>query len=67
MVKKKPCKWYRVCPVKRYCDSGKIDRKWVEEYCLVGNKDCVRYKLEEKGIYHPNNMLPDGSIREDLE
>jgi hypothetical protein len=39
---------------------------WIEEYCLVGNKDCVRYQLEEKGEYHPDNMLPDGEIREKL-
>jgi hypothetical protein len=23
---------------------------------------CERFKLEEKGIYHPDNMLPDGTM-----
>jgi hypothetical protein len=48
-------------------DSGKLERKWVEEYCLVGNKSCVRYHLEEKNIAHPDNMLPNGEIRKDLQ
>ncbi|MHA1716795.1 MAG: uracil-DNA glycosylase [Promethearchaeota archaeon] len=63
----KKCKWYPVCPIKRYYESGQIEKEWVEKYCLVGNKDCERYKLEEAGIPHPDNMLPNGEIREDLK
>jgi hypothetical protein len=33
----------------------------------VGNKDCVRYQKEERGEYHPDNMLPNGEIKEDLK
>jgi len=28
---------------------------------------CVRYKLEETGIPHPDNMLPNGKIVKSLE
>ena len=62
----KICKWYYCCPIKFYVDEGKLDKKWVEEYCLVGNKDCIRYQMEENGEYHPNNMLPNGEIKEEL-
>ena len=63
---KKTCKWYNVCPIRRFTNEGLLDRKWVEEYCLKGNTSCVRYQMEAKGQYHPNNMLPDGSIDESL-
>jgi predicted metallo-beta-lactamase superfamily hydrolase len=59
----KPCKWYYYCPLKRYTEEGKLDRYWIENYCLVGNKDCYRYQMEENGKYHPDNMLPNGEIR----
>jgi len=58
----KPCKWYTVCPIKRFTERGLLDKKWVETYCLKANNQCVRYQMEEKGHYHPDNMLPDGSI-----
>ncbi len=63
------CKWYQVCPVKRYTDSGKLSREWVNEYCLKkkGFKKCIRCEKEENGEYHPDNMLPDGSIDEKLK
>ena len=66
--KKKPCKWYGYysCPTVRYTEQGNLDRYWIENYCLVGNKKCVRYQMEEKGEFHPDNMLPDGKIRQDL-
>jgi hypothetical protein len=25
---------------------------------------CERYKLEERNIYHPDNLLPDGTINQ---
>ena len=65
--KKKVCKWYIVCPIKYFVDHGKLDSKWVKNYCLVGNKECIRYQKEELGENHPNNMLPNGEIREDLQ
>jgi len=60
------CKWYGVCPIKYYTDEGKLDKKWVKNYCLKENKNCKRYIMEEKGRPHPDNMLPDGSIKENL-
>lgn len=56
------CHWYHVCPMKRFYDQGLLDRYWVENYCFGDNKRCVRYQLEKRGEYHPDNMLPDGTI-----
>ncbi len=58
----KICKWYNCCPIKIFVEEGKISQEWEEKYCLIGNKACQRYQLEEKGIYHPDNMLPNGKI-----
>lgn len=48
--------------MKYFWQQGKLDSKWIENYCKNNGDDCVRYELEEKGIYHPDNMLPDGKI-----
>ncbi|PNR98160.1 hypothetical protein X927_08270 [Petrotoga mexicana DSM 14811] len=61
------CKWYIVCPMKRYYDEGKLDKKWIENYCHGDYKSCVRYQMEETGKYHPDNMLPDGTIDKRLK
>ena len=63
----KICKWYHCCPIKFFTDQGKLESKWVKEYCLIGNKDCIRYQMEENAEHHPDNMLPNGEIREDLQ
>jgi len=60
------CKWYPVCPMKRFSEQGKLERKWIELYCKGDWESCVRYQMEETGKYHPDNMLPDGSINEEL-
>lgn len=60
------CKWYFGCPIKRFTEEGKLERYWVENYCLVGNEGCVRYQMEESGEPHPDNMLPNGEVRENL-
>lgn len=65
-MKNKQCKWYLVCPINYYTKEGKIPDVWIKKYCLVGNKDCIRYQMEESGKYHPDNMLPDGTIDENL-
>lgn len=62
----KTCIWFNVCPLKQYYEAGKLDKKWIEEYCLGDNSRCVRKKMEEKGEYHPDNMLPDGTININL-
>ena len=66
---KKPrqCKWFPVCPMKRYYEMGKLDEKWIREYCKGNWEKCVRYQLEEQGECHPDWMLPDGTIDESLK
>jgi len=60
------CKWYPACPMKWYYDEGKLDDRWIETYCKGDWERCVRFQMEEKGIVHPDWMLPDGSIDERL-
>jgi DNA polymerase len=60
------CRWYPVCPMKRFYEDGKLDKKWVELYCKGDWESCIRYKMEEEGKLHPDWMLPDGSINERL-
>jgi len=63
----KECKWYPVCPMKRFYEEGKLDRKWVESYCHGDWTHCRRYAMEENFQFHPDAMLPDGTIDERLE
>lgn len=65
-VFKANCKWYPVCPMKRFYEEGKLDQKWIELYCKGNWESCVRYHMEETGAFHPDNMLPDGSMDEGL-
>ncbi|HOO39701.1 MAG TPA: uracil-DNA glycosylase [Deltaproteobacteria bacterium] len=54
--------------MKWFTEQGLLDRKWVDHYCLGGNwNTCVRYHMDERGEYHPDNMLPDGSIDHTLK
>ena len=66
MVQKEVCKWFDACPLKIFFKQGKIDSRWVEDYCWQNNPRCMRKKLEEEGVYHPDNMLPDGTIDHNL-
>ncbi|HDD39881.1 MAG TPA: uracil-DNA glycosylase [Nitrososphaeria archaeon] len=50
-----------------YYEEGKLDRKWIELYCRGDWLSCRRYQLEEQGIPHPDNMLPDGTIDKKLK
>ena len=63
----KYCKWYPICPMKKFYESGKLDKKWIEMYCKGNWEGCLRYKMEENGLYHPDNMLPDSSINKTLK
>ena len=56
------CKWYPVCPMKRFHDMGLLDSSWIERYCRNEYESCVRYRMEENGEYHPDTMLPDGTV-----
>ncbi|MGV9173532.1 MAG: uracil-DNA glycosylase [Promethearchaeia archaeon] len=62
-MKKNLCRWYdETSAMKRAYDQSLIDKKWVEEYCWNGGKDCVRKKrFEEEGYVSPDYVLPDGS------
>jgi len=61
------CKWYHSCPIKRFTDQGKLERYWIENYCLLSNKNCIRYQMEENNQFHPDNMLPNGEVKKDLK
>jgi uracil-DNA glycosylase family 4 len=56
------CKWFPFCPIKRFVEENRLDAKWIELFCKRDWESCIRYGMEEKGIYHPDWMLPDGSI-----
>jgi DNA polymerase len=61
------CKWFPVCPMKFYFEKGKIEKSWIQQYCRGDWEACVRYQKEEAGIYHPDNMMPDGHINTNLK
>ena len=52
--------------MKYFYENGKLDKKWIEKYCHGNLQDCVRFYKEENGIYHPDNMLPNGEIDKSL-
>jgi hypothetical protein len=66
MEPERVCKWYSLCPMKFFYEQGKLDEKWIKDYCHGNYSICVRYQMEEEGTYHPDNMMPDGMIDESL-
>ncbi len=67
MKNQKQCKWFPVCPMKYFWERGKLDNDWIDNYCKGNWVKCIRYQKEEAGIYHPDNMLPNGEIDKDLD
>jgi DNA polymerase len=61
------CKWLSICPLKRFYEVGRLEFSWIELYCKGLWSTCVRYQMEEKGLYHPDWMLPDGRLDEKLK
>lgn len=61
------CKWFEVCPMRYLEHSGKISDKYRKEYCEKNWLKCKRYQLEEEGIPHSDNLLPDGKQEEGFE
>ncbi|MBN2090471.1 uracil-DNA glycosylase [candidate division KSB1 bacterium] len=61
------CKWLWICPLKRFYEVGRLESYWSELYCRGLWSTCVRYQMEEKGLYHPDWMLPDGRLDEKLK
>ena len=55
------CEHYNRCPLKVFSEQGRLDLKWIREYCLGDQRHCVRKKVHESGGHNPDNMLPDGS------
>jgi len=55
------CKWYPACPMKRFYEKGKLNKKWIELYCKGDWESCIRYQKEERGESPPDWMLPNGS------
>ena len=62
------CQWLDYCPLRRFEEQGKLDDRWKKQYCESKDnwKNCKRYQMEEKGLYHSDNMMPDGIINEKL-
>ena len=58
------CRWYSVCPLRRWEKEGRLSHSWAQDFCeTTGNwHHCRRYQLEDRGISHPDNMLPSGQI-----
>jgi uracil-DNA glycosylase family 4 len=66
-VLSKDCKWYPVCPMKSFYEKGNLDKKYIELYCKGDWESCVRYQMEEKGEFHADWMLPDGTTDKNLK
>ena len=66
MNHKRVCRWFEICPLKRFYDKGILDERWIDNYCKGNYMNCVRYAMEEEGISHQDNMMPDGTIDERL-
>jgi len=62
---KKIRRWYNeTSAIKRAYEAGKIDRKWVENYCWNNGEGCVRKKGFEE--VSPAYVMLDGSVDEKL-
>jgi len=66
-VLSKDCKWYSLCPMRRFYRRGELDQKWIEIYCKGDWENCKRFQAEKAGEPHPDWMLPDGTLRERLK
>lgn len=60
------CKHFPRCPLRRFEKKGLIPPKWRKQYCEKNFLKCQRYQEAERGISHPDNMFPNGSIDKDL-
>ena len=48
--------------MKRFYEREELSRDWIERYCKGNWESCVRYHMEERGEYHSDRMLPDGTL-----
>jgi len=44
------CKWFLVCPMKRFYEEKRLDKKWIELYYKGDWKSCGRYQ-QNKNYY----------------
>lgn len=61
------CEYYDVCPMKKFYEEGKLDEKWIKNYCFNNGERCKRKEMADKGIPHSDNILPNGKIDPSLE
>ncbi|MGM0496385.1 MAG: uracil-DNA glycosylase [Bacteroidota bacterium] len=61
------CRWFYVCPIKKFYDTGRLSKEWIDQYCKGDWESCIRFQKEEHFIPHPDNMLPDGNIDQNLD
>ncbi len=60
------CRWFYLCPIKNFYDTGKLSKEWIDQYCKGNWEACIRFQKEKHFIPHPDNMLPDGNIDQNL-
>jgi DNA polymerase len=48
--------------MRRFYKKGLLNKFWIDAYCLGNWHQCVRYQMEAQGRYHPDWMLPDGTL-----
>ena len=53
--------------MKKFYEEGKLEKKWIQNYCKDDYKSCKRYQMEKRGESHPDTMLPNGEIMEFLK
>lgn len=63
----KQCKWFLSCPMNKFYQKGILNSYWIHNYCKGNWNKCTRFILEEQGKSHPDNMLPNGKIDENLQ
>ena len=70
-MKDKPnvCRWYDGSSgMKRAYDAGRLEKRWIDDYCLNGGKGCVRKtRFENEGYVSPDYVLCDGTVDEKLK
>ena len=66
-MRKSECIWYEVCPIKEFYEEDAIDEFWLREYCWGDSGKCVRRRMEDKGEYVSDNVMPDGTRNKELD
>jgi uracil-DNA glycosylase len=56
------CRYFSCCPLRRFEESGEIGETYKRRFCEGEFEKCVRFKMEEKGMPHPDRLMPDGKM-----